>query len=119
MVAACPRLAKVSQGPIIHPNDVGQPSTSLSWMSWWKYESARHLIGVVWVHTIAFGSLVVPEENRMFASSSGVRALAGYGLGGGRNSFQVLSPGRSEVAGFAFSGGNTMVVGAFAAFAFS
>ena len=44
---------------------VGQATTSPTRTSWWKYPSIAHFMGVVWLHTMALGSPVVPEENRM------------------------------------------------------
>src|SRR6266705_3058903 len=78
IVAWFTRLAYVSQGPIIHPKLVGQASTSDGRTSWWRYASAALLIGVVCVHGIAFGSFVVPDENRMFVWSEGRPGTASY-----------------------------------------
>ena len=58
-------VAKINQGPIIQPRLVGQHTTSPGFKSWWQKPSTAHLIGVVWVQGIAFGSPVVPEENKM------------------------------------------------------
>ena len=65
----------MSQGPIIQPRLVGQATTSSGWMSWWKCPSIAALTGVSWVHGIALGSPVVPDENRTLVTRSG---LAGH-----------------------------------------
>jgi hypothetical protein len=88
----------MSQGPSIHPRFVGQATVSSGWMSWWNQPSMAHLIGVRWVHGIAFGSPVVPEENRMFMCASGEPATVGNGPSPPRKSSHRTSPGRSVVA---------------------
>ncbi len=61
----------MSQGPIIQPRLVGQATTSPGWMSWWKWPSIAALTGVSWVHGIAFGSPVVPDEKSTLVTRSG------------------------------------------------
>src|SRR5579859_6859807 len=56
-----------------------------------------HLMGVIWVHGMAFGSLVVPDEKRMFIGSLGWRTSASIVSSEQRNSSHAQSAGREAM----------------------
>ena len=68
-------------------------------MSWCSQPSAAHLSGVVWVQGIAFGSPVVPDENRMLVAASGAQATGVNAVSSLRNASQPRSPSRLTGAG--------------------
>ncbi len=51
---------------------VGQQTTLPGRMSWWKWPSIPHLMGVSWVQGMALGSPVVPEEKRTLVRAVGL-----------------------------------------------
>ena len=89
----------MSQGPIIQPRLVGQATTSPGRMSWCAQPSAAALIGVMWVHGIAFGSPVVPEGTECWwrCPRRRCRARSDPLPPSERKSDHVKSPSRSSV----------------------
>src|SRR3990172_6105710 len=119
IVARFTRLAYVSHGPIIQPKLVGHASTSVGRASMCRYASAAHLIGVVCVHGIAFGSFVVPEEKRTFVRAPGGRTETSKGSRSPRKSSHATSLDRSSQTDASRSLGRTTAGGPPASTTFS
>lgn len=79
MQAPLSRLAYTSHGPMTQPREVGQHTTSPRRTSWCAHASSAALSGVTWLHGMALGWPVVPDENMIIvhACASQVQSSSG------------------------------------------